>query len=64
MQTTSTSKSEGPLWEAMHSQSKNSIKIDQRPDRTLLLNVYDQGKQVGQICCWDFGELPEPQPKR
>eukprot|EP00973_Karenia_brevis_P057375 7980962-Karenia_brevis.AAC.1 len=61
----SSSKSEGPLWEGVHSETwGNKIKIDQRVDRTLLLSVYEQGKQVRQVCCWDFGELPEPQPKR
>ena len=57
-------KSEGALWEGLHQESKNVIRIEQRCDRTLLLSVYEQNAQMGQVCCWDFGELTDPQPKR
>ena len=51
-------KGDGPLWQGEHAKTKNTVKVAQRSDRTLLLSVYDQNRQVASVCTWDFGNLP------
>ena len=53
---------EQPLWKSSHVVTNNTVWMAQRTDRSLLLSVYDQGRQIGQVRVDTFGELPEPQP--
>jgi hypothetical protein len=50
------------LWSASHIGTHNALTISQRPDRSLLLSLYEQSKQVLQVRVGIFGPLPEPQP--
>jgi hypothetical protein len=53
---------EQPLWSASHISTHNALTISQRPDRSLLLSLYEQSKQVLQVRVGIFGPLPDPQP--
>lgn len=53
---------EGTLWSSEHTVTHNKVTIIQRTDRSLLLSVMDQAKQVLQARADLFGDLPGPQP--
>ena len=51
------------LFEITSEISHQLLHIAQRPDRNwLLVSVYDNGKQIGQVKACFFGELPGSQP--
>ena len=51
------------LWE-MESSNRHALYIAQRVDRTLLVSLYEQGKQILMVRADKFAELPSPQPAR
>jgi hypothetical protein len=51
-----------PIWQMTHSVNNNTLKLAQRPDRKLLLSLYEQTRQILQVHTGLFGPLPEPQP--
>ena len=48
-----------PLLEAEHVVTHNKITVRQRPNRGLLISMYDQAKQVMQVRADRFGEIAE-----
>ena len=50
------------IWEAEHKIAHHRIWTAQRVDRTLLLSVYEQARQICQVRLDLFGDLPQPQP--
>ena len=51
------------MWEKEHVITHNKVVVKQRTDRCQLLAVYDQNRQVLQVCLKWFGNLPLPQPE-
>ena len=56
------SSAESSLWSGVHSITNNKVTVVQRVDRSLLLSVVEQGRQILQVRVDRFGELPGPQP--
>ena len=52
--------SEGSLWEGEHIATKHVLTLCQRPDRKLLLSLFEQGRQILQVRMDHFGELDDP----
>ena len=40
------------------------MKVDQRVDRSLLMSIYEQGKQISQVRVDKFGDLDQDAPAR
>ena len=54
---------EPPLWSGVRISTNHALHLAQRPDRHLLLSLYEQGvRQRLQVKMCFFGELPLPQP--
>jgi hypothetical protein len=54
---------EPPLWSGVRTSTNHALHLAQRPDRHLLLSLYEQGvRQRLQVKMNFFGELPLPQP--
>lgn len=51
-----------PAWEGVHVATSHRLHIEQRPDRNLLLSMFEQNRQIAQVRMDLFGPLPEPQP--
>ena len=56
------SKEDNKIWRAISTATSHEVYVLQRVDRTLLLSIYEQGRQVGQVNVHLWGELPQPQP--
>ena len=48
-----------PLLEAEHKKTHNKITVRQRPNRGLLVSMYDQAKQILQVRADRFGHIPD-----
>ena len=53
---------EDPLWSGVRASTKHALHLAQRPDRSLLLSLYEQSRQRLQVKVSLFGDLPLPQP--
>ena len=49
---------QGAIWEGEAKITKNRIKVGQRPDRKLLMSIWEQDKQRLNVTIEDFGEIP------
>lgn len=50
------------MWEGWQEERKNKVTIDMRVDRTSLLSIHEQSRQVLQTTISRFGPVPGPQP--
>ncbi len=54
------------LWSGEHATSSHALKLEQRPDRNLLVSLYEQSRQICSLQAKRFtgrlGDLPGPQP--
>jgi hypothetical protein len=50
------------LWHGTKTDTHHLLSLQQRPDRVLLLSLYEQQRQVAQVKIGLFGSLPDPQP--
>ena len=55
---------EGPIWTGMHSKTQHELTVDQRVDRSLLMILREQGRQICQIRVDLFGDLGQEHPER